>query len=138
MDQLIEFTSNHWALSLAFLVIAALLLRQLSQDSANNRNIGSAQAIQLINQHNAKLIDVRAEDDFKQGHIADAIHLPMSDIKNKHKKIGDVNQAIIVVCARGHSAQTAAKQFAELGFNNVSVLRGGIEGWKTDNLPLFT
>jgi rhodanese-related sulfurtransferase len=50
----------------------------------------------------------------------------------KHK-----TSPIVVVCNAGISAKTAAKVLAKKGFENVSVLNGGIQAWTTANLPVI-
>ena len=137
MEHLNEFIGNHWMLVLTFVILASMLLSQIIRGGANNV-ISSVQATQLINQHKGRFIDVRNRDEFSQGHIADSKNIPLTELDEKINKIRQPDRPIILVCASGQRAQTAAIQFQEKGFTEVYVLKSGIQGWKMDQLPLFT
>ena len=49
----------------------------------------------------------------------------------KHK-----DKPVILACANGQHAGTAAKQLKAAGFTQVSRLAHGVGGWRADNLPL--
>ncbi len=137
MEHLNEFIGNHWMLVLTFALLSSILLSQILRGGASNA-ISSTQATMLINQHKGRFIDVRSADEFSQGHIADAKNIPLTELAEKIKKIRGPDKPVILVCASGQRAQTAATQFQESGFNEVYVLKGGIQGWKMAQLPLFT
>ncbi len=137
MEHLNEFIGNHWMLVLTFAILSSMLLSQILRGGASN-TISSTQATMLINQHKGRFIDVRSMDEFGQGHIAESKNIPLDDLAEKIKKIKGPDKPVILVCASGQRAQTAASQFQENGFNEVYVLKGGIQGWKMEQLPLFT
>lgn len=92
----------------------------------------------LVNRENGQVIDIRAKDEFKKGHITDAVHILPSDIKNGN--FGSLenrkSDPIIVVCKTGQTAQESANLLAKAGFENVSVLKNGLISWSEANLPL--
>jgi rhodanese-related sulfurtransferase len=92
----------------------------------------------LINRSNGIVVDTRAAADFNKGHITDAINLPLAKITGnefgkleKHK-----SDPIVVVCNAGISAKTAARVLHKAGFEQVSVLQGGMQTWNGANLPV--
>ena len=137
MENLNEFIGNHWILVLTFAVLSSLLISQILRGGASNA-ISSSQATQLINQHKGRFIDVRDHSEFSQGHIAESKNIPLSELPDKIKKIRGPDKPVILVCTSGQRAQTAATQFQESGFTEVYVLKGGIQGWKIEQLPLFS
>jgi rhodanese-related sulfurtransferase len=138
MENLGEFILNHWVLSSLFVVFAWLVLSDSLHRRLSGLNVVSvSDAVKLVNQNNGLFLDVRDKSEFKSGHIADSINIPTSDLSNNLEKLNDKTRSIIVVCASGQRAKTAAKTLKEAGFSNVSVLTGGIFAWKEAKLPLF-
>jgi rhodanese-related sulfurtransferase len=83
------------------------------------------------------VIDVRPLADFVQGHIINAINIPMNGFKNQigtlHKHQG---RPIIVNCRSGSQSAMACNQLRKAGFQEVYNLRGGILAWQSANLPV--
>lgn len=101
------------------------------------KEIARGEAIRLINKEEAVVVDTRSRDDFRRGHLANAINLTASEIKTaaraswKHKA-----QPIIVVCANGTASREPAENLSKAGFEKVTMLKDGISGWSGENLPL--
>ena len=99
----------------------------------------SAQFVtQKINREDAVVVDVRSEAEYKQGHIAGAIHLAMDSVKKNdlQKLEKSKSKPIIVVCNAGLSASAAAQTIHKNGFADVSILQGGMNTWFGANLPV--
>ncbi|WP_075183288.1 rhodanese-like domain-containing protein [Pantoea sp. 1.19] len=139
MQEIMPFVSNHPILSLAWVVLLILVIVTTFKGMFSKvKTISRGQATHLINKEDAVVVDVRGRDEYRKGHISNALNVQAADIKKgsfgeleKHKA-----QPLIVVCASGHSAGEAAAKLSQAGFNNVSVLKEGIAGWNSDNLPL--
>ncbi|MEN8177180.1 MAG: rhodanese-like domain-containing protein [Pseudomonadota bacterium] len=135
MQQLIEFTMNHWILVLSFLIIGGLLIFNLLQGTKGS--LDPHGATELINHQDAVVVDVRPAADFHKGHIISAINIPINGFKNqinslhKHKE-----QPIIISCRSGSQSQAACQQLKKGGFEQVFNLRGGILAWQSANLPV--
>jgi len=97
--------------------------------------VSTAQAVQMMNQQHAVLIDVRTADLFNAGHIPQARNVPAADIEQKASHLPK-NKPLIVVCELGRSAASAAAQLKKLGFTEVSVLEGGVKAWNEAGLPV--
>ncbi len=139
MQEIMQFIIRHPILSLTWtaLLIAVIILI-FNGLFTKTKNITSSQAIQLINKEEAITIDLRSSEHFRKGHIIDSINLTPSEIKSnniqklkKHKQ-----KPIIVVSANGIEASKPAKQLLQYGFNRVFILKEGINGWSSKNLPL--
>lgn len=135
MQQLIDFTMNHWILVLSFLVVGGLLIHNLLL--GDKGSLDPHGATDMINHQNAVVVDVRPAADFHKGHIINAINIPINGFKNqitslnKHKE-----QPIIIGCRSGSQSQAACQQLKKAGFAQVYNLRGGILAWQSANLPV--
>lgn len=137
MEQLGQFLQNHWQLSVAFVVISILILiNELINQRKQGKSVSPEIAVDLINNKNAVVMDLRDAATFKTGHIIGAIRVSENDFEtprfNKYK-----DKDIILVCARGIQAANLAIKLRSKEFTNPMVLSGGIEAWKQTSLPLI-
>lgn len=135
MNQLNEFITRHWELAAAFGILLILIfVYELISQKKKAQEISPQTAVDLINNENAVILDLRDKEAFKNGHIIDSINVNADDFnQNKLDKYKEKN--IILICARGqHSPAIAAKIKAQ-GFKP-RVLGGGIVSWQQADLPL--
>jgi rhodanese-related sulfurtransferase len=139
MENVGSFIVNHWLLVTLFVVLVALILSDaLSRKISGINPLGTAEAIQIVNQRNGVFLDIRETAEFKKEHIAESMSLPLSTLEANIAKLKDPAQPIILICASGQRASTAAKQLRGKGFSNIYVLTGGLNAWKDGKLPLFS
>ena len=82
------------------------------------------------------LVDVRELDEWTEGRIPGAIHLPRGFLESRIEQAApDRTQPIVLYCAAGNRSAFAAKTLAELGYESVSSLAGGYTDWKRSGLP---
>src|SRR5919206_3479095 len=88
-------------------------------------------AARVAEQPGPVLIDVRERDEYEQGFIPGALHIPRGNLESRiDNAVGDRSRPVIVYCASGNRSAYAAKTLAELGFEDVVSLRGGFADWK--------
>lgn len=139
LQEIMPFVSKHPILSLAWIaLLVAVIVMTFKSRFSKVKDITRGEATRLINKENAVVVDTRSREDFRKGHIANAINLTASEIKSgslgeleKHK-----SQPIIVTCANGTASRAPAESLSAAGFANVSTLKDGVAGWSGDNLPL--
>jgi rhodanese-related sulfurtransferase len=135
MSQLLEFVTNHWMLFLTLGVISGLLVHNFLL--GNRGSVDALQATQLINREGAVVVDVRPTADFAQGHIINALNIPINGFKNQ---IGTLqkykDQPLLVSCRSGSQSTLACSQLRKEGFQKVYNLQGGILAWQAASLPL--
>lgn len=135
MPQLLGFAVNHWMLFVALAVILGLLAYNLVY--AGRGSLDPLQATQLINSEGALVVDVRPTADFSQGHIINALNIPMNGFKNQLGTLQKFkDRPILVNCRSGSQSSMACQQLRKEGFPTVYNLRGGILAWQSANLPL--
>jgi molybdopterin/thiamine biosynthesis adenylyltransferase/rhodanese-related sulfurtransferase len=87
----------------------------------------------------AVFLDVREPDEYEQGIIPGAIHIPRGMLELKVESlIPDKNSEIICYCAGGVRSLFAAKTLKDLGYQNVYSLDVGFNGWKDLGKPWKT
>jgi rhodanese-related sulfurtransferase len=76
---------------------------------------------------NAYLIDVREDWEFQDGHVPEAIHMPLNSVSEKLDTLPK-DKRIWVICQSGGRSMTAANYLETQGFDAVSVAEG-TGGW---------
>lgn len=85
--------------------------------------------INILNKYSAILLDVRSNQEFKEGHMNGAINIPLCDVKKEApKKIRDKNKYIIAYCTSGIRSKKAQKILNSIGYENVYNLMSGFKG----------
>ncbi len=140
MEQFLEFAGNHPLLfAAAGAVILALIVNELHGNLRGPRRLSPIEAVRLINDQDAIVIDVRAPADYKKGHLINAINIPVNRIGERRKELGkDTSRPLIVYCALGSVASTAVAPLKQAGFESVYVLRGGLNAWQQAGMPVTT
>jgi rhodanese-related sulfurtransferase len=75
------------------------------------------------------ILDVRTNKDYERGHIPGAIHVPLSDIGDKIKKLKK-DKELVVYCENGNRSIWAIKRLMGMGYKNLFNLKGGYRAWK--------
>ncbi len=139
MQEYIEFFQQNMILSLAWVgILVALIFNIFKSATAAYKEVTAPEVTQLLNRQNGVVVDIRAKDEFKRGHITDAVHILPTDIKANNLGALESHKSdpIIVVCKMGQTARESADLLAKAGFENVNVLKNGITGWSDAKLPL--
>lgn len=138
MSQYIEFVINRWDLFLALAIILALMFSGgLMRRIRGYKEIDTAEAVLMMNHNDAIMLDVREDSEFKDGHILDAIHIPLGKLAGRVNELAAYkNREVIVNCRSGHRSASACGRLRKSGFEKVYNLKGGIMAWQSASLPL--
>lgn len=82
----------------------------------------------------AFLLDVREADEYAEGFIPGAVHVPVRDVAKNLHLLPAFDQRIIVYCASGHCGALATMALKMLGYEDVVNLRGGVRSFPADQL----
>ncbi len=85
------------------------------------------------------ILDVRTTADFvgEQGHIADALNLPLEELEARLAEVGDdPERPIAIVCRTDRRSAKAAALMARRGFADARVVRGGMTAWLAQGWPV--
>ena len=79
----------------------------------------------------AKLIDVREDNEWEAGHAAGAIHLGKGIIERDiETTVPDKATELILYCGGGYRSALAADALQKMGYTNVFSMAGGWKAWK--------
>lgn len=85
------------------------------------------------------VIDVRGPEEFagSLGHIANARNLPVGEISHRLRDLDTLkDKSVVLVCRTQMRSAKAATLLKGAGFSDVRVLRGGMDQWNKDGLPV--
>ncbi len=137
MDRLLEYATRHPLLAGATVVaLIAVVAYELSKLRSGGQAVGPADAVRLMNQ-GALLLDVRSAAEFESGHILEAKHLPQEEIAQAGETYKRYKDKVVVACCEsGMRSGAAVRVLAAQGFTKVVNLRGGLQAWRAESLPL--
>ncbi len=79
------------------------------------------------------VLDVREPDEYQEGALAGAIHIPRGHLESQVEgRIIDKQTPVVVYCAGGVRSAFAAQTMQQLGFTNVESMDGGFGRWKDE------
>lgn len=105
----------------------------LSATKAKIREVDTAGAQARIDDGSPIVLDVREPDEYEQGALEGAIHIPRGHLEGQIEgRIPDHDAEIIVYCAGGVRSAFAAETLGELGYTDVVSMDGGFGRWKDD------
>jgi rhodanese-related sulfurtransferase len=138
MDHLGQFIVTHWLLVLALAVIAALLIMDaLKRRLLGFRDIKAQEAVRLINHEGGIPLDVRDDKEFSEGHVLNALHIPLGLIEQRLKELDSYKtHPLIVYCRTGQRSAQAGALLRKQGFERVYKLSGGMLAWRSADLPV--
>jgi sulfur-carrier protein adenylyltransferase/sulfurtransferase len=105
------------------------LLQQVKTEIAE---LGAAEASELLEREDRPVvIDVRERDEWDEGHLPGAIHVPRGSLESRIEQVApDRSAPVLLYCAAGNRSAFAARSLGELGYEAVSSLAGGFTDWK--------
>ena len=108
----------------------------IDEARANIKAIDIDEARKMLDKPGTVLVDVREPDEWRQGHIPQAIAISRGFLELRvEEKIPDHKTPVIVQCASGTRSLLAARTLRELGYENLYNLTGGFNAWKDRGLP---
>jgi molybdopterin/thiamine biosynthesis adenylyltransferase/rhodanese-related sulfurtransferase len=109
----------------------------LSQVKREIDEIDAVRARELIDSENPLILDVREQDEWDEGHIPGAVHIPRGNLESRIEAAApDHSRRIVVYCAVGNRSAFAAKTLEELGYEDAVSLTGGFTDWKRNGFSV--
>jgi molybdopterin/thiamine biosynthesis adenylyltransferase/rhodanese-related sulfurtransferase len=103
--------------------------RELLDRTKNEIREADAREAQTVD--GAVWVDVREADEWEEGHIPGAVHVPRGFLESRIEQVAPSRETpVVVYCAGGARSAFAAKSLQELGYENVVSLTGGFTDWK--------
>jgi rhodanese-related sulfurtransferase len=134
----LDFIIKNWYLFAALVVIIALIaLDPLRRKASGVQSVSAAQVPQLVNHESAVVIDVSSPSEYKEGHIPNAISVPVAELDKNLKRLQKYkDKPVVLSCRSGNRANKAAAVLRRNEFTRLYVLSGGLLSWQKENLPI--
>ena len=132
--EIINFLIEHYYLSIPLLTVLVLLI--LSNAKKGGKKISCQTLISMSNQNRALIIDIRDSESFNAGHITASKNIPQNELTRRINEITNIDKSVILVCDMGNISPNAGEALKKEGFEDIYLLKGGINQWRIDNLPL--
>ena len=92
-------------------IVAFFLIKRMSFVSEETARKHLAQG--------ALVIDVRSPEEFREGHVPDAINLPLGELRESlPRRVKDKSQVLLLHCLSGGRSGLARQQLRRLGYAN--------------------
>jgi rhodanese-related sulfurtransferase len=111
---------------LAFIVIV-FILRMIPTKGV--RQITTDQLKTELTDKNKQFVDVRTPGEFKGNHIKEFKNIPLNQLSQKSNSLSKEKE-VVVICQSGMRSQQAAKMLKNLGFKQITNVKGGMSAWR--------
>jgi len=110
----------------------------LQQVKSEIEEVDAPQARELLDSPEPPLlVDVRERDEWSEGHVPGAVHVPRGHLESRIEQVApDRSRALVLYCAGGSRSAFAVKTLEELGYEHVASLAGGFTDWKRNGFPV--
>lgn len=138
MGQFLEFAGNHPLLFAALiLIILLMVMNETRRKLLGFKELGTNEAVRLMNSENALMLDVREDKEFSDGHVINAVNIPLGLLESRLKEIDEHKEKpVIVYCRTGQRAAKAGAILQRQGFKSIYKLNGGMMAWSDAGLPV--
>src|SRR4051812_12859977 len=109
----------------------------LKETKSQFREVDTAGAEEAITARPGTVVlDVREPDEYEQGALPGAVHIPRGHLESKvETHVTDRSAPIVIHCASGVRSAFAAKTLQDLGYTDVVSMAGGFNKWKDEGRP---
>ena len=87
--------------------------------------------------HHLRILDVRDQSEWEEGHIEEAIHIPYYFLVQRLQEL-DNTQPLAVICASGQRSSIACSLLQRHGFTQLYNVVGGMEAWDEEGFRSAT
>jgi rhodanese-related sulfurtransferase len=121
-------SGNHSPAFLAIVMDAKQRIRETNVDEVRRR---------LDAGERFRLIDVREDHEWAEGHVPGAIHLGRGIIERDIEvAVPDKAAPLVLYCGGGFRSALAADNLQKMGYTNVLSMDGGMRAWRAQNAPV--
>ena len=135
---MLEFIQkNIWLVMIAVVSGVMLIWPFIAKRFSSTKEVGVADAVQLINRQDAVIVDVREPAEFKTGHIPNARNIPVGQVADRLKELEKFKtRPILLICASGSRSGGVGGALQKAGFAQVCSLAGGMGAWQQASMPV--
>ncbi len=138
MPQFIEFVHHQpWLFAALGVVVVLFILNECAYLLRGGKSIGPNEAVRLVNDNDAVILDVRSESEFRKGHILNAQNLPRQRLEQEPKELQKLKERDLIVYGASDTAAAQVRdKLGTKGYPTVYSLKGGLTAWQGASLPV--
>jgi rhodanese-related sulfurtransferase len=110
------------------IVFLVVILSACGAISEGYRNVSTEEAKQQIDKDEVVVLDVRTAEEYQQGHIPNAILIPVDELESRLNEL-DKEETYLVVCRSGNRSAQASEILTSNSFTNIYNMTGGMNNW---------
>lgn len=99
------------------------------------RQLDSNQLHAILQKEEMQVVDVRAPDEWRRGHLLGAIHIPLAALPERVGEL-DTSRPIVLHCKGGGRSSIATSFLQSRGIDMVSNLTGGYDAWVAEGFEV--
>lgn len=107
----------------------------LKKSKYNNISVQEARDL-IEDKPELVILDVRTVSEFEEGHIENAINIPVDELENRLNELNKEDD-LLVYCRTGNRSGTAVKILADAGYTKVYHMNEGISVWIQQGFPVI-
>lgn len=133
-----HFIQNNLGL-VALVIVSGLMILwpMVNRRISGIKQVGIVEATQLINHHDALVLDVREDQEYSQGRVPHSKHIPLRQLSDRlHELEKFKDKPIIAICRSGARSGHGCSVLRKHGFEQVYNLNGGMTSWQQANMPI--
>lgn len=92
------------------------------------------EAVELWQQKKVLVVDVRTEEEYRQGHVPGAVSLPLPLLAERNGEIPH-DKTVLLICRSGNRSAKANLLLQKAGFTNTVSVKGGMLDWVEETEP---
>ena len=115
------------AIAAVVIAVLAIIIFTSGGNSGLPAEINTATGKQMFDE-GAFMLDVRNPDEWEMYHVDGATLIPLPELEARVNEVPR-DREIVVICNSGNRSQTGRDILLEAGFENVTSIAGGIQGW---------
>lgn len=97
--------------------------------------VGDVEKFNEARDNGAFVVDVREESEYAEGHIPEAVNIPIRSLADNLDQI-PADQPVFIYCKSGHRAALSTAALQTLGYTNVRAYPPGFAGWSDAGQPV--
>ncbi len=138
MSDFAEFAQQNILLFIALFAIAGMLMgSEVLRWVRGIKTVNPAEALRLMNDQDARIVDIRDAGAYRVGHIPQALNIPQATLSERLDELGKVgDKPLIIYCQTGAAAQSVFAVLKKHNIGNVYSLNGGLSAWLDASLPV--
>jgi rhodanese-related sulfurtransferase len=128
---------NIFIITLILVIISILIVIEIKDYKYKKNGITPQEAIKLINNNNAIIIDLRDETLFKKCYILNSINIPHNKMHEYKSTIIKYKKNLLILIENKKNNTEIKKILTNYGCNNIMYIINGIDSWVKNELPTY-